>query len=702
MDGGMILLPSDYPVWWILLCVAVGLLVAGFLYSRKQLAGEVLNPWLRLLLASFRALTVALLMFLILGPVLQLAIRKIEKPVLLLAYDYSASIAMQKDSATDQALVKESLDQISKTLGDDFDVKPLYFAEIVNTKPQKDFNGKASNIASVLTWADNQYEGANLGALVLFSDGLFNQGNHPLYQNRKVPSVLHTVALGDTTIQKDLLIKSVRTNSLAYMGNTFPIEVEMEARLLLGEKAQLRLEDENGALLTEQEVSVTDNRFRKTITLNVKAQNAGSNLFTIRILPLRGEVNQQNNVRTVSIDVIDGRNQVLIVAGAPHPDIGALKASIEQNERNEVNIRYLYEGLPELNKKISLLILHDLPGFRSQVTVWLDKAVDLGLPMWAICGAQTQGQWMASYFPGMGFQTRRNEGTEAFVRINSEFNLFKLSETFSSRMAKLPPLNTPFAVYAKQNESQVLLAQRIGNIQSGDPMLAFSGSEPRKAILYGEGIWRWRLHEFDRFGDQAATDELISSIIQYLSVKSDKRSFRAFALSPSFGETEKVIIGAELYNESFQEINDPEVKLEIRDAKGKAYLFSMTRNGKAYRSDIGFLPPGKYNYNASTFWNGKELKDQGSFIVKELALEGLETLADHRLLAELAAKNNGKLYHKTQLDLLVKDLQNQERFKAISYLESRYEELIDLKWLFWLLIFLFTLEWGIRKWLGSV
>ena len=36
-----------------------------------------------------------------------------------------------------------------------------------------------------------------------------------------------------------------------------------------------------------------------------------------------------NNVKDVFVDIIDGRQKILLLANAPHPDLGAIKNAIE-------------------------------------------------------------------------------------------------------------------------------------------------------------------------------------------------------------------------------------------------------------------------------------------------------------------------------------------------------------------------------------
>jgi hypothetical protein len=69
-------------------------------------------------------------------------------------------------------------------------------------------------------------------------------------------------------------------------------------------------------------------------------------------------------------------------------------------------------------------------------------------------------------------------------------------------------------------------------------------------------------------------------------------------------------------------------------------------------------------------------------------------------LQRLSANTGGKFYTLSQLNELHEDMQRAEAVSVI-HTEETYDSLINLKWVFWLLLILLTLEWGLRKYHGS-
>jgi len=76
------------------------------------------------------------------------------------------------------------------------------------------------------------------------------------------------------------------------------------------------------------------------------------------------------------------------------------------------------------------------------------------------------------------------------------------------------------------------------------------------------------------------------------------------------------------------------------------------------------------------------------------------TTADFGLLRELATKTGGEFVQPASLSQLIQKLKTN---RAPDHLESSEDmvELIHLKWLFFLILVLLGVEWGLRKYHGG-
>jgi hypothetical protein len=185
-------------------------------------------------------------------------------------------------------------------------------------------------------------------------------------------------------------------------------------------------------------------------------------------------------------------------------------------------------------------------------------------------------------------------------------------------------------------------------------------------------------------------------MIQYTAVKEDKSFFRVNS-AQQFYENESIILFAELYNESYELLNDPDIKLDIFSEANAKYSYTFSKVGKSYRLSAGILPVGEYRYEGSVQFKGKTLKKSGKFIVKPIQLEALNTSANHDMLNKLSVSTEGKLYYPQQLNELKKELINSKEITSVAYKQKQLRDLIYYKWLFFVILFLLGLEWFVRK-----
>jgi hypothetical protein len=169
-----------------------------------------------------------------------------------------------------------------------------------------------------------------------------------------------------------------------------------------------------------------------------------------------------------------------------------------------------------------------------------------------------------------------------------------------------------------------------------------------------------------------------------------------------FDESENVILNAELYNDALELVNTPDVKIELKSDYGKNYSFLFTRSGQSYQLDAGALPVGEYSYTASVKLGNQPFTATGQLTVKPLDLETRQTAADHKLLQALAKQSAGQMLMPSQLGRLADIIHKNDNIKTVVYEDKHYSDLVDLKWIFILIVTLLSLEWFIRKREGEV
>lgn len=695
-------LSFQYPAWFLIFCVLLGLAYALVLYYKDQTFRELStrNSWI---LGSLRFLAVTIIAILLMSPVLKSLITEVKKPVVLLAQDESESIANGMRAA-DTLAYHKAFDALANSLGDQYDVKKYAFGEKVREGIDFQYKDKISNISDLLKSAYDLYSNQNLGAIVIATDGIYNEGSNPLYASAKLAAPVYTIALGDTTPRKDVILKRAFHNDIAYLGDKFSVQIDVVARNCAGSLSTLtvgKMEGNNIKPLQQYQLSINSNDFFTTREIILDASSPGVQRYRINVTAVKGEVTTVNNVKDIFIDVLDGRDKILILANSPHPDVSAFNQVLSKNKNYQVTVANAND-LKINPAAYDFVILHQLPSKTNGAEAIFKTLNDKKTPRLIVVGSQTDlrrinAAQQAVIFNGDGRNTNEVQGV-----VNSNFNLFTLDPKVGGELPNFTPLTAPFGDFKDGGGTQSLLFQRIGKIDTRYPLLSFQEQNGIKTgVLCGENIWRWRLFDFLQHQNHDLTDELISKSVQYLSVKEDKRKFRATIEKNVFKENESVPFGAELYNDSYQLINDPDVSMVISSGEGKEFRYTFNKTDKAYALDAGVLPVGNYTFKATTNYNSQTLTYNGQFSVQPIQLELYESTADHTLLRQLSQKFGGEMVYAKDMATIGERIKATEKIKPVQYQTSKTRSVIHLKWIFFLILGLLSLEWFLRRYWGA-
>jgi len=99
--------------------------------------------------------------------------------------------------------------------------------------------------------------------------------------------------------------------------------------------------------------------------------------------------------------------------------------------------------------------------------------------------------------------------------------------------------------------------------------------------------------------------------------------------------------------------------------------------------------------------SGKELTYNGQFSVQPIQLESYATTANHGMLRMLSEKHGGAIVYPDQLAGIANLISAKETVKPTIYQTSKTRSVINLKWIFFVLLFLLTIEWFLRRYFGS-
>jgi hypothetical protein len=686
-----------YPWWFVLLCLLVGAAYAAILYYKSKDSERFVEyKWVQILLPILRFLLGSILAFLLLGPVLKYTGFITQKPIIAVVVDDSKS--MIQSGETRESISKQVAD-LQMKLSEKYQVDVISYSNVsqFTTSDKLTSNGSETNISQALRYADEQYVNQNLGGVVLLTDGIYNEGSDPRFvaENYKVP--IYTVGVGDTTVYADIGVNNVSHNSLAYLGNEFPLRVEVKATKLAGKQANMQVLL-NGSTILQKSISMDKESFFYETDVVAKAQKLGQNKVEVRLTTFANEKNKGNNAYTLYVDVIDGKKKVVIWADAPHPDLGMLRAAVNTNENYEAAISLKsYEVSPG----IDLVILHNWFATKAQLNLY-EKLKSSGIPVLLIVGDDFNSGIFNSASQDIKFSASGRGTNAALPLVNGGFEYFELEVDLAQNIKKWPPLKAAFGKYKGYQPSDILLYQQIGSVTTEEPLILLNASnKSRLGIVAGTGLWQWRLVDFEKNETHDGVNSLVTKMVQYLAVKEDKKLLKVYPSAKQYGVGEDVTLLGELYNQSLDPISGQDININLKDADGKVYKHTMTASGSQYRLKLQNLEVGAYLYEAKATVGGVSLVDKGYFTIVGQQKELVNFTADFNMLRGISSATGGQFVPLEGTNALGEDLLFNDSLKSVIAEENKLEDLIKFQWIFWLLISLLSIEWFVRKLAGG-
>ena len=413
-----------YPVWYSLICILVGVAYSFFFYRKEKLFDDIRNVVVYSM-AFLRFITVTLLCLLLMEPLIQTETEIVENPVLILASDNSESLLLNKDSSFYKNELKRSLSELEKKISEKYEVKTYSFGDHVAQEITGSYKDKQTDVSEFIDDIHARFYGQNIGAVILATDGIVNKGSNPLYDVKKIKHTpFYTIALGDTSIRRDVSIQEIKNNRIAYKGNKFPVEVVLKGKKISGEKIKLSILKKNEVVFTK-ELTWEKGKDVENISALLEAKDSGKQKYIVKVSELDDELTYENNIREFYIDVLDNRQKILLLARAPHPDLGAFRLAWDQNTNYEVEVK-LVDDFSGNFDQYSMVLLHDLPVDNKHDNL-IEKLIAKKIPLFFVLGNKTNINKVNEYNLGITLQNPVGT-TDVTPSLNSSFTRFSVNE----------------------------------------------------------------------------------------------------------------------------------------------------------------------------------------------------------------------------------------------------------------------------------
>ena len=672
---------------YIVLAVLLSVAIAFFQYFYKTIQKSKRNN----LLFALKTLSLFLLFLLFINPQIHTLETTNSKPILSILVDNSSSVnyfnAEEKVATVLKTLKK------SKKIQDKFDVQYFSFDKktTVLSADSLSFLGTQTNIYQAIN-SVNELQKAHLNATVLISDGNQTTGNDYQYITSK--NKVFPIVVGDTTLYKDLQISQVNVNKYSYIKNKFPIETILYYEGKETVKATFSIQH-NGKKVFSKRLEFSPSEPTQTVTTNLTSDKKGIQYYKTAISIIKNEKNTKNNYKNFSVEVIDEQTKVLILSSFLHPDVGAIKKSIESNKQRKVDIAFVNDKNIRYDDYQFFVFYQPNSSF---------KKVFEKINSNYLIVSGTKTNWNFLNTQNLGVKKEAINQKEAYTAVyNANFLPF-LQENI--RFDEFPPLNDVFGDVELTNDAQTLLYQKYAGIETTQPLLTtIEKNNQKQAVLFGEGIWKWRANSFIQEQSFDVFDAFLGNLVQYLA-SNKKRKRLEVKNKPTYAENAPITISAFYVDKNY--LFDARASLELTltndNSKEKKVLpFSLVSN--SYQVSVSGLSSGDYSYKVSVV--NQQVKEKinsyGKFKITDFKIEEQFTNANYKKLNALALKTKGNLFYADKIDGLISELSEDAAYYTIQKSITKKEHLIDWKLLlFLIIIILLSIEWFIRKFDGKI
>ena len=462
-------------------------------------------------LASLRFITLLLLLLLLINPKINKEIVETVRPTLYVFLDNSSSIHELKQTENVQQIYKTFAE--NEKLKEHFAVQYFTFGKEVNRFKTLNFTEKNTQITPVADYLKNGYSLNHL-PVVLVTDGNQTQGKDYIH-SFPLNTTVYPIVVGDTIPWSDLKITQVNANEYTLQNNRFPVEVLVNySGNQKSVTTELIIEKQNQVLYKEK-ITFSTQEKSKVINTTLLADKIGLQSYQLYVKPFPNEKNTYNNTKNMVVEVINQKSKIAIVTNITHPDVGVLKRSIEKNKFRVVEVLKPAD-VKEISNYDLLIFYQPNIAFANLFQQSKNKLINT----WVITGKQTDYAWLNQV--NADYTIEAIKQTENYKPVlQSDFSLFTTEENL---FKNYPPLeNTYVRIQAKVNTKN-MLESAIRNVTTQMPLLSFvENNAYRRAYLFGENLWKWRMQTYLDTQKFDAFDGMINQVVQYLSSKEAKK-----------------------------------------------------------------------------------------------------------------------------------------------------------------------------------
>lgn len=684
---------------YLVIVLVFSLIGVAFLSYQKR---KSIPAYSRIGLITLRSVSLLIVLLLFLNPYFFSSSIEEKKPRLLLLFDNSESVSLSKGDYEGSKSYLEIIEKLNlkNNSGIDFEYFTIGNSSAqINNLDSLSLLESETNFALALSQLQELEE--NFDGSIIFSDGIITFGRNPIIQASNLSIPLYTIALGDTTKLKDVILSNVVTNPLGLTNTTQTIMVEVSQNSYLNTPLTLELLNSDKEVLDLKEIIFSENEEIISTSFEVNLKESGLQQFTVRVEEKPEEWTIENNYKTFSIDVTDSKIRVLHLAFEIHPDVKLVRSILSEDINVELNTltwlgnsRFIETEIPVV-EEMDLVIIHGSPNseFISPVT---QSFATIPTVFFQLPKNRVE---KPSGFNGISFL--KSDGTQLFnldVSPTSEGANHPIMELSEVNYQSLAPLVSSLRSTSVDPSSESLINSRFQGIDTPNSVLSVIERDGIRRVNIA--AWNWfKMYQSPNNSERAFVTELFTNIVTWASNDPDERRLKISTSKPVFGISDEVILNGALNNESGESENSATIELTLSKENEESKAYNMTNLGNgSYQLKTKSLGSGLYSFEATARKNGREIDTQsGEFLIEDSNSELINTIRNDELLRSLSIESGGAFFEFNNLETFWETLNTDGVL-------SQKEELVETytfpvrSWVwFAILLVLLISEWLFRK-----
>lgn len=689
-------LSSSYSPLFLSLVLIIAIAVSYFFYKNTAI-----DKSKKTLLIILKSLSIFILLTLFIEPVFSYltGINNNRKDIVLI--DNSRSNLLENKSIEIANIIKGT-----GILNDDDNI--FVFSNTTGQIKNPDsiiHNGFNTNLISSLKAIKEYFPDGSYNSITIISDGIFNDGGNPLYEALKFSSPFILFPIGDTALQKDIIVKYVVHNEKSFTGTATKVKAYITIDIINTNNLNVKLLRE-GVEVKSQILNIQPGINNYEAEFDISENEPGKVKYRISAENIPNELTYKNNISDFYITFIDNKVNILVISGGPGYD-NEFTGSILKRIGN-YNITYrtqksageFYEG--GINYKmfgeLSTIFLLNYPTNVSSSVIVSDIANNVKqfiVPVIFFAGKNTDYQKLNSFDEFVPFNIQRPNTVETLFRLQP-------INVNGNSLGKVQGLSSTNEIF--RNVSSIM--PKPGSVtlandkSSGEPIMInrISGNYRSTAFL-GYGLWRWKLNSGT--SAEKTLEAMLLETINMTLQKEKRTKLRVYPANDFFDYTQPVKIYALVYDDNYLPTRNAKVTGRVLRKDGSnAGELKFTVEENKFSALMNQLASGDYYIECDAELNGiYYARDNSRFSTDTLITEYLETRTNLELLLELASKTGGNVVMSDSIGNYSKLI---DKFRNLPVNESVSEKYLrfDLwgnKYYLMLVILLFSIEWVLRK-----